>query len=142
MVGWTLNEGMIVQDDPDSVQLTQQVAHDSKAPPTAAPQSSEQLAVHQAASLPQTPEHPDLQSRTVAKEFKTAEQLAEMILSDLRQVKGCPKAGVTVTVYGLGPWNSWLHFGAAAGPVRNKTELQEFCTILTERLKGRYDILP
>jgi hypothetical protein len=36
---------------------------------------------------------------------------------------GCPKRGVTVTVYGLNPWNSMLTFGVAAGPVPNKTEL-------------------
>jgi hypothetical protein len=52
---------------------------------------------------------------------------------------GCPKQGVQVTVYGI-PWKSMLMFGAAAGPVKNKAELQTFCDIITERLQRLYDI--
>ena len=57
-----------------------------------------------------------------AKEKKTAEELAAMIHEDLSKVDGCPRNGVTVTVYGI-PWKSMLTFGAEAGPVRNKAEL-------------------
>jgi hypothetical protein len=74
------------------------------------------------------------------KEMKTAEELAAMIREDLSNVDGCPKLGVTVTVYGLNPWNSMLTFGAAAGPVRNKAELQRFCEIITSRLQRLYDV--
>ena len=35
------------------------------------------------------------------KETKTAEELAAMIREDLSQMDGCPKQGVTVTVYGI-----------------------------------------
>jgi hypothetical protein len=63
------------------------------------------------------------QERT--KETKAAEQLAAMIHEDLSKMDGCPKHGVTVTVYGI-PWNAMLTFGVAAGPVRNKAELQNF----------------
>jgi hypothetical protein len=38
----------------------------------------------------------------MTKEKKTAEELAAMILQDLSNMDGCPKRGVTVTVYGLG----------------------------------------
>jgi hypothetical protein len=62
-----------------------------------------------------------------------------MILEDLRKVDGCPERGVNVTVYGI-PWNAMLMFGAAAGPVRNKAELQGFFKIITERLQRLYDI--
>ena len=75
-----------------------------------------------------------------AKEKKTAEELAAMILQDLSSVDGCPKRGVTVTVYGLNPWNSMLTFGVEAGPVPNKADLQIFCDLITERLKRLYDI--
>jgi len=71
------------------------------------------------------------------KETKTAEELASMILADLHQVEGCPKNGVTVIVYGI-PWKALLMFGAAAGPVRNKAELQRFFEIITERLQRLY----
>ena len=75
----------------------------------------------------------------MTKEKKTAEELAAMILQDLSNMDGCPKRGVTVTVYGI-PWNAMLTFGVAAGPVRNKAELQRFFDIITERLQRLYDV--
>jgi hypothetical protein len=74
-----------------------------------------------------------------SKQIRAAEKLAAMILEDLRKVDGCPERGVNVTVYGI-PWNAMLMFGAAAGPVRNKAELQGFFKIITERLQRLYDI--
>jgi hypothetical protein len=74
------------------------------------------------------------------KETKTADELASMILADLRQVEGCPKEDVTVYVYGI-PWNALLMFGAAAGPVRNRAELKQFFNIIVERLQRLYDAI-
>jgi hypothetical protein len=73
------------------------------------------------------------------KETKTAEELAAMIHEDLSKVEGGPTAGVNVTVYGI-PWKSMLTFSPAAGPVRNKAELQKFFKIITERHQRLYDI--
>ena len=75
-----------------------------------------------------------------AKETKTAEELAAMIHEDLSKMDGCPAAGVKVTVYGI-PWKSMLSFGVAAGPVRNKAELQMFFDIISERLQRLYDVV-
>lgn len=83
-----------------------------------------------------------LEPPTPAKEKKTADELSGMILQDLMKLDGCPQRGVSVTVYGLNPWNSLLTFGVEAGPVRNKVELQGFCDIITERLKRLYDVGP
>jgi hypothetical protein len=74
-----------------------------------------------------------------SKQIRTAEELAAMMLEDLRNVDGCPERGVNVTVYGI-PWNAMLMFGAAAGPVRNKAELQKFFEIIKERLQRLYDV--
>jgi hypothetical protein len=74
------------------------------------------------------------------KQTKTIEELAAMIHQDLSQLEDCPKQGVKVTVYGLNPWNSMLTFGVDAGPVPNKTDLQSFCDIITERLKRLYNV--
>jgi hypothetical protein len=79
-----------------------------------------------------------MEFRERAKERKTAEELAAMIREDLGKVDGCPERGVTVSVYGI-PWKSMLTFGAEAGPVRNKAELQRFCDIITGRLQRLYD---
>ena len=73
------------------------------------------------------------------KQTKTAEELELMILDDLRKVDGCPQSGITVTVYGI-PWKSMLMFGTAAGPVRNKAELERFFEIITSRLQRLYDV--
>ena len=75
-----------------------------------------------------------------AKEKKSADELASMILDDLSQIEGCPKRGVQVTVYGSNPWNSWLSFGGDAGPVPNRIDLRRFCDFVTERLKRLYDV--
>ena len=73
------------------------------------------------------------------RQTKTAEELAAMIREDLSKVDGCPEHGVNVTVYGI-PWNAMLMFGAAAGPVHNKVELQKFFEIIKERLQRLYDV--
>ena len=41
---------------------------------------------------------------------------------------------------GSNPWNCWLHFGGAAGPLHTKAELQKFCDIFTDRLRRLYDV--
>lgn len=74
-----------------------------------------------------------------ARETKTADELAAMILNDLRQMADCPQRGVTVTIYGI-PWRAMLTFGVAAGPVYNKAELHEFFEIVTDRLQRLYDV--
>ena len=79
-----------------------------------------------------------MKKKKTTKESKTAEDLAAMILADLSKVDGCPQRGVSVTVYGI-PWKAMLTFGAAAGPVRNKAELESFFQIITERLQRLYD---
>src|SRR5260221_13952524 len=86
------------------------------------------------------PDHAFFPSMTSTKEKKTADELAAMIAADLREVQGCPTRGVKVVVYGLSPWNAWLSFGTDAGPVPNKTELQDFLGIIVERLKRLYDV--
>ena len=73
------------------------------------------------------------------KEMRTAEELTAMIHEDLSKVDGCPGSGVVVTIYGT-PWRAMLMFSAAAGPVRNKAELQNFFEIITERLQRLYDV--
>jgi hypothetical protein len=98
----------------------------------AAPEDPGTSTVNQVAEHP-VPANP-------VKQTKTAEELAAMIHQDLSNIEGCPKRGVNVTVYGLNPWNSMLTFGVDAGAVPNKTDLQGFFDIITERLKRLYDV--
>jgi hypothetical protein len=86
-----------------------------------------QLAQHPAPAIP-------------VKQKKTTEELAAMIHQDLSQIEGCPQRGLKVTVYGLNPWNSMLTLGMDAGPVPNRADLQNFCDVITERLKRLYEV--
>ena len=92
------------------------------------------------ADVPTSPANYGLRPPTPTKEKRTADELAAMIRQDLSKVDGCPRRGITVTVYGLSPWNSMLAFGVDAGPVPNKADLQSFCDIITERLRRLYDV--
>jgi hypothetical protein len=80
-----------------------------------------------------------MESSERPKETRTAEELADLIRGDLRNVGGCPEHGVNITVYGI-PWKAMLLFGAEAGPVPNKAELQQFFQLITERLQRLYDV--
>jgi hypothetical protein len=72
-------------------------------------------------------------------ETKTEEELAALIHADLSRMDGCPQDGVIVTVYGI-PWKAMLTFGVAAGPVRNKAELQTLFEAIVERLQRLYEV--
>ncbi len=122
-------------------QRTEGAPADLNAPGAKADQASEtHEPAEQPPPLPATPDSAFFPSMTLTKEKKTADELAAMIAADLRQVKGCPNRGLKVAVYGSNPWNAWLSFGADAGSVPYKTELQDFLGIITERLKRLYDV--
>jgi len=59
------------------------------------------------------------------------DELSAMIHADLSGMDGCPPQGARVSVYGF-PWKSVLMFGTAAGPAKNKAELENFCAVITE----------
>jgi hypothetical protein len=128
----------MTNEDHSLIDLAMQIVQQEKQ--SAPPDETVQRQPHAITPTPSEPAFPDLQHRAPVKEQRTANELAAMILNDLQQVAGCPRSAVTVTVYGLSPWNSWLHFGASAGAVHNKQELQDFCTLLTDRLRLRYDV--
>jgi hypothetical protein len=85
-----------------------------------------------------TAQHPA--PAALAKQKKTAEELAVRIHDDLGQIEGCPQRGLKVTVYGFSPWNAMLTFGVDAGPVPNKADLLAFFDVTSERLKRWYDV--
>lgn len=127
---------------PDLIELAMRAVQETRAAradsnPSDAAHAEEAI---QPPPIPTAPESADLTRTTPARETKTAEALAAMILADLGQIEGCPGRGVRVTVYGSNPWNSWLSFGGDAGPIPNKADLQGFCDIITERLKRLYDV--
>jgi hypothetical protein len=78
--------------------------------------------------------------RAGPREKKSPDELAAMILDDLRKIEGCPQHDVQVTVYGSNPWNVWLRFGSQVGPVPNKAALLDFCGIITQRMKRLYGV--
>src|SRR5437868_4216287 len=115
------------------MRMVQTESPDARQATDGEPESSQQrpVEVQPPPPLPTAPANPGLLHTPHVKGTKSSDELAAMILADLREIKGWPKVGVNVTVYGSNPWNSWLSFGGAAGPVHNKAELQEFCEIIT-----------
>jgi hypothetical protein len=133
-----------VTTDPDLISLAMQMVQQQSA---AAPEASTAEETPEPATggatpppLPPAPVNIGLLPPSPVRETKSADELAAMILADLQKVNGCPAAGITVTVYGSNPWNCWLHFGGAAGPLHTKAELQKFCDIFTDRLRRLYDV--
>lgn len=133
------------ETDPDLIELAMRLVKEAPKDPLAQEGEAEPTphkteVTHLQQPLSAAPATLGLLHAESIKEKKSPDELAAMILADLQNVEGCPKAGVNVTVYGLAPWNSWLSFGTEAGPVRNKSELQGVCVAITERLKRLYAI--
>ena len=88
--------------DPDPIELAMRVVQGSG---TASEGASSPDAVtgekpNLPPPLPIAPKSSGLTPAARTKGRKTANELAAMILDDLRQIEGCPKRGVRVTVYG------------------------------------------
>jgi len=81
-----------------------------------------------------------IESETQRRQVKTADELAEMIESDLARHPDCPKAGFRVTVYGWPHWRAMLTIAPAAGAVRKPQEWRDLTSELAERLRKRYDV--
>lgn len=75
------------------------------------------------------------------RQFKTAEELAEMIEFDLTGHPDCPKAGFRVTVYGWPDWRAMLTITPAAGRIRNPEQWRDLTSEFAERLRKRYDLV-
>ena len=84
--------------------------------------------------------HADRTDVPVAKETKTAAELAQMIEADLANHPDCPKNGFRVTVYGTTLWRAMLTITPAAGPIRNPQEWRALTEELAERLRKHYDL--
>jgi hypothetical protein len=59
------------------------------------------------------------------KESRTVDELADVLQLDRVQMSGCPESVLKVFAYGM-PWKVLLIFGAEAGPVRHRPELQRY----------------
>jgi hypothetical protein len=70
----------------------------------------------------------------------TPEHLQGLILAGLRKVEEFPKDGVSITVYGLKPWNAMITF--APGSVSSKTAAtyRQMLPQLIEELRKQFDV--
>jgi hypothetical protein len=75
------------------------------------------------------------------RQFRTATEMADIILDALRAVDGVPERGFVVTVYGANPWNAMLTINPEAGPIKDaqlwRTRVQEIGT----RLRQDFDVI-
>ena len=107
-------------------------APEAKTPPAAARDSSGREV------SPASPEPGE--AHAPQRQLKTADELAELIESDLARHPDCPKRGFRVTVYGGSHWRAMLTITPAAGPVRNFGEWRDLTNDLAERLRKHYDL--
>jgi hypothetical protein len=70
----------------------------------------------------------------------TPEHLQGLILAGLQKVEEFPKDGVSITVYGLKPWNAMITF--APGSVSSKTAAtyRQMLPQLIEELRKQFDV--
>jgi hypothetical protein len=127
----------VAEDENHIVNLAQQILGQrqpkSELPPSEpkAEQRAPELTVEARADRTDVP---------VAKETKTAAELAQMIEADLANHPDCPKNGFRVTVYGTTLWRAMLTITPAAGPIRNPQEWRALTEELAERLRKHYDL--
>jgi hypothetical protein len=79
--------------------------------------------------------------RNQERQWRTATELAAIILQALRKIADAPERGFVVTVYGSNPWNAMLTITPEAGRVKDaelwRTRVQD----IGVRLRQDFDVL-
>jgi hypothetical protein len=73
--------------------------------------------------------------------FRTATEMAAIILNVLRAIDGVPEQGFVVTVYGTNPWNAMLTITPEAGRIKDAQLWRERVQDIGARLRQEFDIL-
>jgi hypothetical protein len=70
----------------------------------------------------------------------TPEHLQALILAGLRKVEDFPKDGVSITVYGLKPWNAMITFAPGSVSSKTATAYGKMLPQLIEELRRQFDM--
>ena len=74
------------------------------------------------------------------KQVRTSDELANLILTSLREVGGCPPCGFVVTVYGSNPWNAMLMVRPEAGSGIDRTLWISRVQDITYKLRQEFNV--
>ncbi|WP_024511857.1 hypothetical protein [Bradyrhizobium sp. ARR65] len=78
---------------------------------------------------------PDRTTSTAQKRGTSPEHLQNLILAAFRQIEGFPKNGVSITVYGLHPWNAMITFAPGSSSFKNATMYREMLPQIVAKLR-------
>jgi hypothetical protein len=75
------------------------------------------------------------------RQFRTATEMADIILNALRTIEGVPERGFVVTVYGTNPWNAMLTIKPEAGRIKDAQLWRERVQDIGARLRQDVDLV-
>jgi hypothetical protein len=75
------------------------------------------------------------------RQFRTATEMADIILNALRTIEGVPERGFVVTVYGTNPWNAMLTIKPEAGRIKDAQLWRERVQDIGARLRQDIDLV-
>jgi hypothetical protein len=70
----------------------------------------------------------------------TTEHLQKLVLAGLQEIEGFPKTGVSITVYGVRPWNAMMTFAPWSISSNGAMTYREVLPQLVERLSKQFDV--
>jgi hypothetical protein len=74
------------------------------------------------------------------RQFRTAAEMADIILEALRTIEGVPERGFIVTVYGMNPWNAMLTIKPEAGRIKDPQLWRDRVQEIGARLRLDFDL--
>ena len=75
------------------------------------------------------------------RQFRTATEMADIILNALRTIEGVPERGFVVTIYGTNPWNAMLTIKPEAGRIKDAQLWRERVQDIGARLRQDFDLV-
>ena len=109
-----------------------------ESPPPPKPAKSLPIAEAKEAELPA----PQVEATNKdGRQFRTATEMAGIILNALRAIEGVPERGLVVTVYGTNPWNAMLTIKPEAGRIKDAQLWRERVQDIGARLRQDFDVV-
>jgi hypothetical protein len=122
---------VLEQKEPDTAKTDEPSAAGEAAPPLAIAEVKE-------AQIPMPREGaPPREER----QYRTATEMAAIILQALRTIEGVPQRGFVVTVYGANPWNAMLTIKPEAGQIKDAQLWRERVQDIGVRMRQDFDVV-
>ena len=104
------------------------------------PKSEPKSAPPPQTALPDEPQKKSQTETTSNKKLRTPNELANLVMTTLREVGDCPPKGFVVTIYGSNPWNAMLMIRPEAGTRIDRSLWISRVQDIAARLRNEFDI--